>query len=583
MGMALDGIRESQATRPRDPDEPLPSAAIKKDARRPDDAPWAKDFSAITAAATTPIFITTAAAAAPAPIENSAARARVASVVHPERTFSDLKSLTAEILRLKKETQAKHEPDTSACLKMRICMLQSQWVGLATAAGIAKPSARLDPFAVKPDEVARAFMWSEAGGVVPFGELAADGGKAFQSGIRDAMTLQVRGFDALLELHRGQPADEKRLLQRELKRLGDPGVESANDTVQSLSARRQEILSGRKSEEIQKNLAESTARSKQLYIGLDGFVGTGDSVARYERSEALKAAVSDTTLGSVLATYFGGGDVEKMRALGQLGSNVEGLGGGAGVAVQAGRRAAERSPGTPVANKKGASPGTEPGATGRGPAAAPKTMMPGPTAGANVARSSSLPGAVGATAASRVEPFSSVGARLRTTPLLPRYVGEDAPGNAVWPGQTVSYCRTQTERARFKLEVREVGIAGKREKRLFDAQGRLFDTRNATTWSGDSKAIFVMNADGEIFASTYQKAGVFHHSTLAGGQPVSAAGELSVIDGKLVEISNRSGHYQPNAMFTNQALGTLRNAGVSLSGVTVTEHNATGPKSQVLR
>jgi hypothetical protein len=324
--MTLQRIRETQTTRTRDLDEPLPPAAIKKEARRPDDAPWAKDFSAITAAATTPIFLTTTGNPTPAPSDNSTARAGVAAVVHPERSFSDLKSLTIEILRLKKETQAQHEPDTSACLKMRICMLRSQWVGLATAAGIEKPTARLDPFAAKPDEVARAFMWSEAGGVVPFGELAADGGKAFQGGIRDAMTLQVRGFDALLELHSGQPAREKQLLQRELKRLGDPAPESANDTVQSLSARRQEILSSRKSEEIQKELAESTARSKQLYMGLDGFVGTGDSVAQYERSEALKATVSDTTLGSVLANYFGGGDVEKMRALGQLGSNVEGIG-----------------------------------------------------------------------------------------------------------------------------------------------------------------------------------------------------------------------------------------------------------------
>jgi hypothetical protein len=110
-----------------------------------------------------------------------------------------------------------------------------------------------------------------------------------------------------------------------LRRLGDASPSGPTDTIESLYARRQEIVPKRKSEAVQHDLAAADAGRKQLYLGLDGFVGTAESVERYERNEALKASVSDTTLGSILASYLGGGDVEKMRSLGHLGSNAEGI------------------------------------------------------------------------------------------------------------------------------------------------------------------------------------------------------------------------------------------------------------------
>ncbi len=97
-------------------------------------------------------------------------------------------------------------------------------------------------------------------------------------------------------------------------------------------------MSKQNSEELQKDLAAEGAGRKQLYMGLDGFVGTADSVQRYERNAALKTSVSDSTLGSILASYLGGGDVGTMRALGQLGSSVEGMAGGI---VDSAKRAGE--------------------------------------------------------------------------------------------------------------------------------------------------------------------------------------------------------------------------------------------------
>lgn len=290
----------------------------------------------------------------------------------------------------------------------------------------------------------------------------------------------------------------------------------------------------------------------------------------------MKASVSDSSIGSILASYLGGGDVEKMRALGSLGSNLEGLSGGAGVVIQAGKKAVEPPQGSTVMNpKRGASLNRKDGSPAPaqpGVPAAPRLVATGPRPGANVGNATGTTSSAGARSAgvTRIEEFSSAGGKLRTTPMQPRYVGEDAPGNAMWRGSTVAYCRTSTERARFKLEVRVVEINGKRETRIFDAQGRPFDTRNATTWDNTSKAIFVMNADGELYASNYQEGGKFHHSSLSGGQPVAAAGEISVIAGKLVAITNRSGHYMPDAYFTEQLLTSLKNKGFELAGVTVT-------------
>ncbi|MDG4825400.1 hypothetical protein O7635_26435 [Asanoa sp. WMMD1127] len=76
--------------------------------------------------------------------------------------------------------------------------------------------------------------------------------------------------------------------------------------------------------------------------------------------------------------------------------------------------------------------------------------------------------------------------------------------------------------------------------------GRPYDTSaSSTVFSGNGQAIFVMDRNGNIYASTYQKVGDFHHSTLGNGQPVAAAGELVVKDGRVQLATARSGHYQP--------------------------------------
>ncbi|MBX3206710.1 MAG: hypothetical protein KF764_16695 [Labilithrix sp.] len=354
-------------------------------------APWARDYSGVasprtpiglvTVGPTGDVTFKTAVPAAPRGPQGEEAtkHARLVAIVHPERRFSDLKPLTTEIFRIKSALARPLAPDVAQAAKQQLCMLQSQWVGLAKTGNIPEPRGRLDPMTAKPEEVARAFMWSEAGGVIPRAELEADGGKAFQNSVRDALTLRTRGFGALLDLHRARPDEQKSLLYRELKRLGVTTAPRPEDTVESLDARRREIVLARAAEEERK--IEEAAR-RQLYIGLDGFVGTAQSLVSYERHEALQATNPGTTLGSIMATYLGGDDIQRMRTLGDLGTAVEGVAGGVSVAID--RARAERAP-----TGKTVQTGTE-GAESRESASAAKEVK-APPAGHAQRSSSSRP------------------------------------------------------------------------------------------------------------------------------------------------------------------------------------------------
>src|SRR5262249_7721657 len=66
------------------------------------------------------------------------------------------------------------------------------------------------------------------------------------------------------------------------------------------------------------------------------------------------------------------------------------------------------------------------------------------------------------------------------------------------------------------------------------------------------------------------RVGLFQHSSFLGGGAVACAGELQVIDGKLVHITNKSGHYHPQRAQMLNAVRELVRMGVSLAGVGLT-------------
>lgn len=103
-----------------------------------------------------------------------------------------------------------------------------------------------------------------------------------------------------------------------------------------------------------------------------------------------------------------------------------------------------------------------------------------------------------------------------------------------------------------------------------------FDTTTmVTAFGGRGWAIYVMSETGNVHASPHS-VGHRHHSSLLGGANVAGAGEMRVLQGKLVHISNKSGHYAPAAAHFVQVLYVLRKRGVSLFNTKITFKTAAG-------
>lgn len=151
---------------------------------------------------------------------------------------------------------------------------------------------------------------------------------------------------------------------------------------------------------------------------------------------------------------------------------------------------------------------------------------------------------------------------LDTGELLDQYKGEDDPTN---PGRffapkTVHYM-TPSELEESRLFARNGLLYGV-------SDGMPFDTRNAAThWSGDGRAMFVMDEHGNIYASLEQDVGRLHHSSFLGGAPVAGAGEIEVIDGVATLITRKSGHYLPTEEQLSQVRDMLSEQGIDIGGI----------------
>jgi hypothetical protein len=84
-----------------------------------------------------------------------------------------------------------------------------------------------------------------------------------------------------------------------------------------------------------------------------------------------------------------------------------------------------------------------------------------------------------------------------------------------------------------------------KDGKLYNAEGKLFDTSEVSTlWSGPNRAIYVMDQNGNFYASE-QIGGKIHHSSILAGKPVAGAGEIQVSKGELQYINRGSRHYEP--------------------------------------
>jgi hypothetical protein len=145
--------------------------------------------------------------------------------------------------------------------------------------------------------------------------------------------------------------------------------------------------------------------------------------------------------------------------------------------------------------------------------------------------------------------------------LFPDYKNEQIPKDVGGPGikgvpDGVTYIVDPAERERYRLRFGSDGF-------IYDASGNKFDTTKAVridehgVKTFPKLAMFVMDHQGNFYASNFQRVGIFHHSSFVGGADVAAAGEFEVIGGRLQFINDRSGHYRGDLAFSQQAIDRL--------------------------
>lgn len=110
----------------------------------------------------------------------------------------------------------------------------------------------------------------------------------------------------------------------------------------------------------------------------------------------------------------------------------------------------------------------------------------------------------------------------------------------------MKYFYTEEERAPHQLSFKEGVIYW---------QGKPFDTKaNYSFHSGQGVCIYVLGVDEEFYVNNHVAGEIHHSSEFAGGE-IIGGGELIAENGKLLSISNKSGHYRPGS---KDILSTLR-------------------------
>lgn len=179
---------------------------------------------------------------------------------------------------------------------------------------------------------------------------------------------------------------------------------------------------------------------------------------------------------------------------------------------------------------------------------------------------------------------------LKQKDLLPEYaeqerdqphepgVGPKQTWNRKAPDAPVKYMQSEEEQETYKLLFEAA-------QQLFIWQEQIVDTSQMVPAFGveiaksKGRAIFAMTAAGKIYIADEGKEvksipdisgnpalkkylSLFNHSSLVAGSPVTAAGEMFFKEGKLVRITDFSGHYQPGIEHTMQVLEVLHTNGL---------------------
>lgn len=68
--------------------------------------------------------------------------------------------------------------------------------------------------------------------------------------------------------------------------------------------------------------------------------------------------------------------------------------------------------------------------------------------------------------------------------------------------------------------------------------------------------IYIVDTHGKFYLATPKE--TLHHTYLSRGRPVAGAGEITLENGKVIHINNKSGHYCPGRIYLKQATKILK-------------------------
>jgi hypothetical protein len=157
--------------------------------------------------------------------------------------------------------------------------------------------------------------------------------------------------------------------------------------------------------------------------------------------------------------------------------------------------------------------------------------------------------------------------------LVPR--SEDDPQNQYFNGKTINTVQVgslNTQRVKYCSSAERWDYAINIQRGMItDASGNPYDTGcKETGFKGKGWAIYVVDFDGQFYSESHIL-NEFHHSSFLAGAPVQAAGELAVDRGRLVGLTNKTGHYKAGPPEMARALELLQAGGVDISTAAVND------------
>ena len=128
------------------------------------------------------------------------------------------------------------------------------------------------------------------------------------------------------------------------------------------------------------------------------------------------------------------------------------------------------------------------------------------------------------------------------------------------PTFSVPECSRETldsQRVQYlDVESREAYRVDVKEGR-FRRRGEIFST-------GEGEWIFVLSSNKTLYINRKVR-GEFHHTSFLGGESCLAAGGMTVVDGRLIDLLPHSGHYRPSDKHLRFLLRHLQTLGVDLA------------------